>query len=67
MGDMLLVKHKHLIVPLSVVCITVSMLLGRFTGEGIRWIIFTEGLFLGLAMSLSVFGLIVAGVLRAYE
>ena len=64
---MLLVKHKHLVIPLSVVCINISVLLGRFAGEGIRWIIFAEGLFLGLAMSLSVFGLIVAGVLRGYE
>ncbi|MFH1313511.1 MAG: hypothetical protein ABIJ00_09860 [Candidatus Eisenbacteria bacterium] len=60
-------KHKHLIVPLSVVCITISMLLGRFAGEGIRWIIFAEGLFLGLAMSLSVFALIIHAVLRGYE
>ena len=64
---MLLVKHKHVIVPLSVVCVSLSVLLGRFTGEGIRWVAFLEGLFLGLAMALSVFSLIIAGVMRGYE
>jgi hypothetical protein len=43
------------------------MLLGRFPEEGARWIHFLEGLFLGLALTLSVFSLIVHGVLRGYE
>jgi hypothetical protein len=64
---MLLVEHKHLIVPLSVVCLALSATLGRFADQGIRWIDFTQGLLLGLALTLSVFSLIVLGVLRGYE
>ena len=64
---MLLVKHKHLIVPLSVLCLALSATLGRFGGQNVRWVDFTQGLFLGLGLTLSVFSLIIAGVMRGYE
>jgi hypothetical protein len=64
---MVLLKHRHLVIPLSVVCLTLSALLGRFPGDGARWIDFLGGLFLGLAFSLSIFGLITSAVMRGYE
>jgi len=55
---MLLMKHSRFVLPLAMVCLTISIMLGRlFVGE-IPYGAFFEGLFLGLAFALSVFALI---------
>ena len=63
---MFLMNRTQFVQPLAMVCLTISILLGRlFTGE-IPYGSFFEGLFLGLAFALSVFALI-RGALESHE
>ena len=54
----MLAKNERLILPFAMVCLTVSILLGRLFADESRWMTFFEGLLLGLSFALSVFALI---------
>jgi hypothetical protein len=54
----MLAKHERLILPIAMVCLTLSVLLGNLFADESRWVSFFEGLLLGLSFALSVFALI---------
>jgi hypothetical protein len=63
---MFLAKHNRLVLPLAMVCLTISILLGRLFRNEIPYGSFLEGLFLGLSFTLSVFALI-RSALQSHE
>lgn len=54
----MLIKNDRMVLPIAMVCLTVSILLGHLFSDGSRWATFFEGLLLGLSFALSVFALI---------
>ena len=51
-------KNERTVLPIAMVCLTVSILLGHLFANESRWVTFFEGLLLGLSFALSVFALI---------
>lgn len=49
--------NKSMVIPLGMLCLTISILLNRI-GGGLPHVAFFEGMFLGLSTVLSVYGLI---------
>jgi hypothetical protein len=52
------IKNKEIILPLGLVCITLSILLERLGDGIIPRMAFVEGLLMGLAFALGVFALV---------
>jgi hypothetical protein len=52
------IKNKEVILPLGLVCISLSLLLERLGSGIIPRVAFAEGLFLGLAFAMGVFALV---------
>ena len=59
-------RHRFF-VPAGLLALTCSIMVGRFFGDTLAVAHFLEGLFLGLAFSHSVAGLIFAALARSYE
>lgn len=54
----MLIRNERMVLPIAMVALTVSILLGNLFSDGPRLVSFFEGLFLGLSFALSVFALI---------
>jgi hypothetical protein len=51
-------RNQRIVLPLALVCLVVSIFIGRLFTEDFPRMHFFEGLFLGLSFSLGVFALI---------
>ena len=60
-------ERRRFFIPAGLLALTCSIMTGRFFGDSIPYVAFFEGLFLGLAFSLSVAGLIFTFLARSYE
>ena len=61
------IKNKRLYIPLGLICLTLSVLLGRL-GEGIiPRVAFIEGVFIGLSLVFGVVGLFSSLGVRSHE
>ena len=52
------IKNNRIVLPIAMVCLTVSILMEHLFSGGSRITLFVEGLLLGLSFALSVFALI---------
>jgi hypothetical protein len=62
----MILKRKTVILPLSTTSLGVSVLLHRLAG-GSSWADFFEGVFMGMALALSLFALILGTLARSNE
>jgi hypothetical protein len=59
-------KNREVILPVSVAFLCISLLLHRWSGSS-SWINFFEGVFLGMALALAVFAIVMGALARSHE
>jgi hypothetical protein len=62
----MLLRNREVILPTSISFLCISLLLHRWSGSA-TWINFFEGVFLGMALALAVFALIMGALARSHE
>jgi hypothetical protein len=63
----MLSKKGSLAVPLGLLCVIISVTIGRFGSDALPLAAFLEGLFLGMSLVFAVFGLVTRMLARRYE
>ncbi|UCH85574.1 MAG: hypothetical protein JSW50_07785 [Candidatus Latescibacterota bacterium] len=62
-----MIENRKLLIPLSVICLGLSVLFQRPGTDAIPKVNFLQGLLLGISLGISVLALILEAVVRHYE